>query len=89
MNLWHGSRLIEMIMSLDDFFKYLIHTLSVSTLNDLEQKLSNLLDEIPSLETIVDTLLNDLDTYKEKKFILYLIIFKSSSILKFIRSSSD
>ncbi|MDM5231355.1 LuxR C-terminal-related transcriptional regulator [Lysinibacillus pakistanensis] len=53
------------------FFKYLIHTLSVSTLNDLEQKLSNLLDEIPSLETIVDTLLNELDTYKEKIHIVF------------------
>lgn len=53
------------------FFKYLIHTLSVSTLNDLEQKLSHLLDEIPSFETIVDTLLNELDTYKEKIHIVF------------------
>lgn len=52
------------------FLRYLIHTLSFSILN-VEQKLNNILDEITSFETIVDTLLNDLDTYKGNIHIVF------------------
>lgn len=53
------------------FLKYLIHTLVLSTLKDLEQKLSNLLDEITSFETVVDTLLNEMDACKENIHIVF------------------
>ena len=38
---------------------------------NVEQKLNNILDEITSFETIVDTLLNDLDTYKGNIHIVF------------------
>ncbi|WP_341301332.1 LuxR C-terminal-related transcriptional regulator [Lysinibacillus sp. FSL H8-0500] len=48
------------------FIKYLIHTLSFS----LKQELYHLLDERAPLETVVDTLLNELELYKENMHIV-------------------
>lgn len=53
------------------FLKYLIHTLSISMLKDVDQDLIDLLDDTNSLETVMDTLLNELDIYKENIHIIF------------------